>query len=91
MRQLNGGGLQDQCFAFQGYKYTAKDQWKGKVQKNASFPFSGQERAFLYKIVHRGIRNSRNFHHRKRNRQRNQVAKFLNNFQVHFVLYNQPP
>ena len=65
--------------------------WEGKVQKNAKFPFSGQERAFLYKIVHRGIRNSRNFHHGKRNRQRNQVAKFFNNFQVHFVLYNQLP
>ena len=49
------------------------------------------KRGLFYKIVHRGIRNSRNFHHGKRNRQRNQVAKFLNKFQVHFVLYNQPP
>ena len=42
VRQLNGEGKQDKCFAFQGYKYAAKThRWERK--------------AFLSKIVLRGI------------------------------------
>ena len=36
--QSSCGGLQDQCFVFQGLKYTAKRyRWEEKVQKNAKF------------------------------------------------------
>ena len=45
----------------------------------------------FYKIVLRGIRISEDFRHRSAwpILKRNQAAKFLNNFQIHFVLFSQ--
>ena len=34
-----------------------RHRWEGKVQKNAQFSFIRQRKAFLYKIVLRGIGN----------------------------------
>ena len=65
---------------------------KGKFKRMLSFFYVGQREAFFfYKIVLRGIRISVDFRHRSAwpVLKRNQAAKFLKNFQVHFVLFSQ--
>ena len=71
-----------------------RHRWEGKVQKNAQFSFSGLREAFLYKIVVQGTRTQEKiFFTADRSAcpilKRNQAPKFLENFQVHFVLYSQ--
>ena len=48
---------------------------------------------FLYKIVLRGIQNTRNFHHGRSERlagfKTPSSSEVFNNFQVHFVLFSQ--
>ena len=63
---------------------------KGKFKECLVF-FQWTKEGFFYKIVLRGIRNSENFRHRSAwpVLKRNQAAKFLKNFQVHFVLFSQ--
>ena len=70
-----------------------KTQSKEKVQKNAQFSFSGQRKAFLYQIAFEEFEIHQIFTTAERSAlpvlKPNQAAKFLKNFQAHFVLYSQ--
>ena len=70
-----------------------KTQRKEKAQKNAQFSFSGQRKAFLYQIALEEFKIHQIFTTADRSAspvlKPNQAAKFLKNFQAHFVLYSQ--
>ena len=70
-----------------------KAQRKEKVQKNAQFSFSGQRKAFIYQIAFEEFEINQIFTTADRSAlpvlKPNQAAKFLKNFQAHFVLYSQ--
>ena len=70
-----------------------KAQRKEKVQKNAQFSFSGQRKAFIYQIAFEEFEIHQIFTTVDRSAlpvlKPNQAAKFLKNFQAHFVLYSQ--
>ena len=70
-----------------------KAQRKEKVQKNAQFSFSGQRKAFIYQIAFEEFEIHQIFTTADRSAlpvlKPNQAAKFLKNFQAHFVLYSQ--
>ena len=66
--------MQDQCFAFQGKKYTGKrHRWEGKVQKNVE----DKRRLFFTKLSYKEFEIMQ------------PSSEILKNFQVHFVLHSQ--
>ena len=73
--------------------YHEKTHRKEKVQKNAQFSFSWQRKAFLYQIAFEEFEIHQIFTTADRSAlpvlKPNQAAKFLKNFQAHFVLYSQ--
>ena len=64
---------------------------KRKFKRMLSFLLVDKGRLFFYKIVLRGIQISEDFRHRSDwpVLKCNQAAKFLKNFQIHFVLFSQ--
>ena len=90
LRDHHADVLKTRVLHFKVKNTQLKDKkWKEKVQKNAQLSFCGEREAFHLEIILRGIQPC--FLHGGAHELRNATksAKFLLNFQVHFVLYGQ--